>query len=84
MSAKISRKHSRIHPLHLFAGLLATALSVPALLGQSVPFPTYNPGENTSATTGSRITSNITIGSLTACHSHRMILRRYALSRRMH
>jgi YVTN family beta-propeller protein len=52
MSAKISRKHSRIHPLHLFAGLLATALSVPALLGQSVPFPTYNPGENTSATTG--------------------------------
>ena len=52
MSAKISRKHSRIHPLHLFAGLLATGLSVPALLGQSVPFPTYNPGENTSATTG--------------------------------
>ena len=38
---------------------------------------------HTSATTGSRITSNITIGSRTTCHSHRMISRRSSLSRRM-
>ncbi len=44
MSAKTSRNHSRINPLPLLAGLLATRLSVPALLGQSVPFPTYVPG----------------------------------------
>ena len=43
---------SRIKPLRLLAGLLAAGLSVPALLRQSVPFPTYAPGENTSATTG--------------------------------
>ena len=51
MSAKIPRKHSGITPLHLLAGLLATGLSVSAL-AQSVPFPTYAPGENTTATTG--------------------------------
>jgi YVTN family beta-propeller protein len=34
-----------------FAGLLAAGLTVP-VLAQSVPFPTYHPGENTSATTG--------------------------------
>ena len=44
MSAKTNRNHSRINPLHLLAGLLATGLSVPALLGQSVPFPTYVAG----------------------------------------
>ena len=47
-----ARMSSRIKRLHLLAGLLATGLSVPALVGQSVPFPTYSPGENTSATTG--------------------------------
>jgi YVTN family beta-propeller protein len=52
MSAKIVRKHSRIHPRHLLAGILATALSAPALLGQSVPFPAYAPGKNTAATAG--------------------------------
>jgi YVTN family beta-propeller protein len=36
----------------MLAGVLATGLSAPALLGQSVPFPTYAPGENTNATTG--------------------------------
>jgi YVTN family beta-propeller protein len=35
----------------LLAGLAAALLSVPAL-AQSVPFPTYSPGENTAATTG--------------------------------
>ncbi|MGD0469879.1 MAG: bifunctional YncE family protein/alkaline phosphatase family protein [Terriglobales bacterium] len=44
-----SRNKSRIK--HLLAGLLAIGLSIPAL-AQSVPFPTYSPGENTSATTG--------------------------------
>ena len=50
MSPKTSRNHSRINPLHLLAGLLATGLSVPALLGQSVPFPTYQAGPQTNGT----------------------------------
>jgi len=50
MSAKTSRKHSGINPLHLLASLLATGLSVPALLGQSVPFPTYAVGPQTNGT----------------------------------
>jgi YVTN family beta-propeller protein len=45
----MSRNHSRIN--RVLVGLLAAGLSVPAL-AQSVPFPTYTPGENTSATTG--------------------------------
>jgi hypothetical protein len=52
MFRKKSPKHLGIHALHPLAGLLAIGLSAPALLGQSVPFPTYAPGENTSATTG--------------------------------
>ena len=47
MSAKTYRKHPGINPLHLLAGVLATGLSVPALLRQSVPFPTYVPGAQT-------------------------------------
>jgi YVTN family beta-propeller protein len=53
----MSRRSSRIDsswksPLkHLLIGLLASGLSVPAL-AQSNPFPTYSPGENTSASTG--------------------------------
>jgi YVTN family beta-propeller protein len=39
-----SRKNSRINTLRPLAGLLATGLSVPALFGQSVPFPTYSVG----------------------------------------
>jgi YVTN family beta-propeller protein len=50
MSPKTSRKHSRINPLHLIAGLLATGLSVPALLGQSAQFPTYTVGPQTNGT----------------------------------
>ena len=46
-----SRNNSRINRLLPLAGLLSMGLSVPAL-AQSVPFPTYSPGENTSATTG--------------------------------
>ncbi len=51
MSRKTSQQTFLINHLCLLAGLLATGLSVPAL-AQSVPFPTYSPGENTSATTG--------------------------------
>ena len=36
---------------YLLIALLAMGLSVPAL-AQSVPFPTYSPGQNTNATTG--------------------------------
>ncbi|HTV83318.1 MAG TPA: alkaline phosphatase family protein [Acidobacteriaceae bacterium] len=46
-----SRNNFRISRRRLLVGVLATALSVPAL-AQSVPFPTYAPGENTSASTG--------------------------------
>jgi YVTN family beta-propeller protein len=53
------RNTSRNHPhksfsvnhLRLLAGLLVTGLSVPAL-AQSVPFPTYTPGENLSGSHG--------------------------------
>ena len=48
MFCKSVHKHPAINRLHLL-GLLATGLSVPAL-AQSVPFPTYAPGENTNAT----------------------------------
>jgi YVTN family beta-propeller protein len=52
MSAKASRKHSGIPPLHLLICLLATGLSIPALLGQSVPFPTYKVGTNQNLSAG--------------------------------
>ncbi|MGB6689997.1 MAG: bifunctional YncE family protein/alkaline phosphatase family protein [Terracidiphilus sp.] len=58
MSAKTFRNHLRISPLRLLAGLLATGLSVPALLGQSVPFPTYTPGPQTN---GSFVVSDGTV-----------------------
>src|ERR1017187_2263988 len=44
------RNRSRINRLGLLVGLLATGLSVPALLGQSVPFPTYTVGPQTNGT----------------------------------
>jgi YVTN family beta-propeller protein len=50
MFQKTSRNHSRITPLRLLAGLLVTGLSVPALLGQSVPFPTYQVGPQSNGT----------------------------------
>ena len=52
MSAKIFRKRSGIKLLYLLAGLLATGLSVPALLGQSALFPTYQVGANQNLTNG--------------------------------
>jgi YVTN family beta-propeller protein len=53
MSRKHSRTNFRIKLLRLLAGLLAAGLSFAALAAaQSVPFPTYSPGENTTATTG--------------------------------
>ncbi len=51
MLQKISQKHSRINRLALVAGLLAAGLNVSAL-AQSVPFPTYTPGENLSGSQG--------------------------------
>ena len=53
MSRITSRTNSpnKSRTKHLLAGLLAIGLSIPAL-AQSVRFPTYSPGENTSATTG--------------------------------
>jgi len=51
MSRNLSRTSSRINRRCLLTGLLAMGLSVP-VLAQSVPFPTYTPGENTGATTG--------------------------------
>jgi YVTN family beta-propeller protein len=49
-----SRNKSRMKPL--LVGLLAAGLSLPAF-AQSNPFPTYTPGENTSATTGPTYTA---------------------------
>jgi len=46
------RNHSRFNRLLALAGLFAASVGAPALLAQSVPFPTYHPGLNTSATTG--------------------------------
>jgi YVTN family beta-propeller protein len=45
----MSRSHFWID--RLLVGLAAAGLSVPAF-AQSVPFPTYSPGQNTAATTG--------------------------------
>jgi hypothetical protein len=51
MSRKTSQHYSVINRLLPLAALLAAGLSVPAL-AQSVPFPTYSPGENKNASTG--------------------------------
>src|ERR1700722_9662099 len=59
MSHPTSRNHSRNNPMHLLAGLLATGLSVPALLGQSVPFPTYEVGGNQNGSQGPNYTSTL-------------------------
>jgi YVTN family beta-propeller protein len=50
MSRNTIQTHSQINRSRLLAGLLVTGLSVPALLGQSVPFPTYQPGPQTNGT----------------------------------
>jgi YVTN family beta-propeller protein len=57
MSAKTSRKRSGFKLSHLLVGLLATGLSVPALLGQSVPFPTYQVGANQNLSNGPKYSS---------------------------
>jgi YVTN family beta-propeller protein len=49
MFRKTSRNSSRIDHLRLLAGVVATALSIPAL-AQSVPFPTYTVGPQTNGT----------------------------------
>jgi YVTN family beta-propeller protein len=51
MSQKASRNHSRINRLRLLACVLVAGLSVP-VLAQSVPFPTYTPGENLNGSQG--------------------------------
>ena len=53
-----TRVKSRINCLSPLAGLLAAGLSAPALLAQSVPFPTYNTGPQPD---GSYVVSNGTI-----------------------
>jgi YVTN family beta-propeller protein len=58
MSPKTSRNHSGINLLRPLAGLLAVGLSVPALWGQSVPFPTYTTGPQPN---GDYVVSNGTI-----------------------
>jgi YVTN family beta-propeller protein len=53
MLRKSPRSNSRIKLLRPLAGLLVAGLSFAGLAAaQSVPFPTYSPGENTSASTG--------------------------------
>ncbi len=58
MSRQTSCNHSRINPLRLLAGLLAAGLSVSAF-AQSVPFPTYTPGENQTGTQGPNYPSSL-------------------------
>jgi YVTN family beta-propeller protein len=45
--------------LHLLAGLLAIGPSIPALLGQSVPFPTYQVGANQTLANGPNYPSTL-------------------------
>ncbi len=51
MYRTMSQHESLFNRLRSVAVLLAAGLSIPAL-AQSVPFPTYSPGQNSSATTG--------------------------------
>src|SRR5579863_3237 len=60
MYVKASRKRPRTIPLHLIAGVLATGLSVSALQGQSVPFPTYQVGTNQNQAKGPNYPSTTT------------------------
>jgi YVTN family beta-propeller protein len=59
MFQKIFRNRSWINPSHLLAGLLATGLSVTALMGQSVPFPTYQVGQNQNGSQGPNYPSTL-------------------------
>jgi len=59
MSATTSRRRSSTNFLHLLAGLLATGVSVPTLLGQSVPFPTYSVGANSKVANGPNYPSSL-------------------------
>ncbi len=59
MSQSISQKKSRINRLHPLASLLAAGLSVTALVGQSVPFPTYTVGENQNGPAGPNYPSTL-------------------------
>src|SRR5215467_14565362 len=59
MSDKSTCQRSRNSLFHVFAGLLAAGLSVPALMGQSAPFPTYAVGANKNMTTGANYHGNL-------------------------
>src|SRR3974377_1026546 len=59
MSERTSRQRSSINSIHLLTGLLATGLSVPALLGQSVLFPTYQVGANQNQSLGADYPPNL-------------------------
>jgi YVTN family beta-propeller protein len=52
MSDRTTRQRSNTRPLHLLVALLATGLTVPALPGQSVLFPTYTVGANQNLSNG--------------------------------
>ncbi len=60
MLRKSPRSNSRINLQLLFAGLLAIGLSIPAL-AQSVPFPTYQVGQNQNGSQGPNYPSSLTI-----------------------
>ncbi len=51
MSAKTSRKRSRLYAFHLLTGVLTAGLGIPAF-AQSVPFPTYTVGANQNGSQG--------------------------------
>jgi YVTN family beta-propeller protein len=59
MSERTSCQRSGINPPHLLVGLLATGLTVPALLGQSAPFPTYQVGANSNQSNGPKYASTL-------------------------
>src|SRR5215469_10044334 len=59
MCEKTSRQRSSINSLHLLAGLLAIGPSIPALLGQSVPVPTYQVGANQPLANGPNYPSTL-------------------------
>src|SRR5215469_5266740 len=59
MCEKTSRQRSSINSLHVLAGLLAIGPSIPALLGQSVPFPTYQVGANQTLANGPNYPSTL-------------------------
>ncbi|MBV8845324.1 MAG: hypothetical protein JO307_21155, partial [Bryobacterales bacterium] len=59
MCEKTSRQPPGVNSSYLLAGVLATAMSVPALLGQSPLFPTYQVGANQNLSNGPNYPSTL-------------------------